>query len=339
MNRAVIKAIASYFPKTVLTNQQLGSEFSDLTAEKIFDKTGVSSRHIAAAGECASDLGVGAARRVFENGPYAAGDVDFLIFCTQTPDYFLPTTACLVQDQLGLRTDCGAIDVNQGCSGYIYGLALAKSLIEAGTARNVLLITADTYTKIINRRDKTLRTLFGDGAAATFITSAETDKEMVGPFVFGSDGSGAAELILSAGGMRNAANDEAKIEHDDGQGNWRSACDLYMNGGTVFNFAMRVVPTTVQKLLEKAGVEIDTVDYFIPHQANKFMLDRLRARMKIAPERFFCNMEQTGNTVSSSIPIAIEKAREMGLIGPGSRLMLLGFGVGLSWGGTFIELA
>jgi 3-oxoacyl-[acyl-carrier-protein] synthase III len=338
MSRAAISAVASYLPAAELSNQQLAQEFSDLTADKIFGKTGVSSRHIAAADECASDLGVGAGLGIFEKDICKPDEIDFLIFCTQTPDYYLPTTACLVQDRLGLRTSCGAVDINQGCSGYIYSLTLAKSLIESGTAANVLVITSDTYTKLINRRDKTLRTLFGDGAAATLVRSVNSDRELVGPFVFGTDGSGADDLMLKARGMRNPVDDAARIEYDDGQGNWRSACDLYMNGAAVFNFAMKVVPQTVENLAAKAGIPVEDIDYFIPHQANKFMLDRLRARMKIPAEKFFCGMEQTGNTVSSSIPIALEKAIKNGSVKPGDKIALLGFGVGLSWGGAMIEL-
>jgi 3-oxoacyl-[acyl-carrier-protein] synthase-3 len=338
MNRAVISAIVSYLPLAELSNQELAGQFTDLPADKIFDKTGVRSRHIAAEDECSSDLGTSAGKRLFETAACGPDDIDFLILCTQTPDYYLPTTACLVQDRLGLAKSCGAVDINQGCSGYIYSLALAKSLIESGTASNVLLITADTYTKIINRRDKTLRTLFGDGAAATLVRSVASDRELVGPFVFGTDGSGYADLILPARGMRQPVDDEARVDHADDQGNWRSACDLYMNGGSVFNFAMQIVPATIAGLLEKGGLTMEDIDYFVPHQANKFMLDRLRAKMKIPADKFFCGMEDTGNTVSSSIPIALEKAMKNNLIKAGDRVALLGFGVGLSWGGVLIEI-
>jgi 3-oxoacyl-[acyl-carrier-protein] synthase-3 len=338
MNRAVIRAIASYLPDQVLTNEQLAQEFDGLDPEKVLAKTGINSRHISGENECASDLGVAAAQRLLELDLIDKAKIDFLIVCTQTPDYFLPTTACLVQDRLGLSTTCGAIDINQGCSGYIYSLSVAKSLIESGTATNVLLITADTYTKLINRQDKTLRTLFGDGAAATLITSAESDREMVGPFVFGTDGSGYADLILDAGGMRRPADEKARVLTDDGNGNLHSACDLYMNGPAVFNFAMKVVPAMVEDLLSKAGIDLEDVDLFVPHQANKFMIDRLRARIGVPAERFICRMEETGNTVSSSIPIALEQSIKDGRVKPGDHVALLGFGVGLSWGGTLIEI-
>ena len=162
--RAALKAIASYLPAGTLTNEELAQELGGWDAPRILEKTGIAVRHIAAANECASDLGVGAAKRLFDKGACAPADIDFLLFCTQGPDYFLPTTACLVQDRLGLRLDCGALDFNQGCSGFVYGLSLAKSLIETGQVANVLLITAETYSKFINRRDRSVRTIFGDGA-------------------------------------------------------------------------------------------------------------------------------------------------------------------------------
>lgn len=339
MFRAAIKAIASYLPPDVLTNEQLAAEFAEYTPDKIFDKTGISVRHIAAAGECPSDLGVAAAKRLFESGACSPGDIDFLIFCTQGPDHFLPATACIMQDRLGLGTDCGAIDMNQGCSGFVYGLALAKSLVDAGTAANVLLITADTYSKFINPRDKSVRTLFGDGAAATLITGVASEREMIGPFVFGSDGSGAGDLIVPAGGLRLASDAEgAKIETEDEQGNWRSPGDLYMNGGAIFNFTLKTVPLALERLLEKADLSLDAIDLFIPHQANKFMLDRLRGRLKIPAEKFYCDMEQTGNTVSSTIPIAFEQATDKGLLKKGDKVALIGFGVGLSWAATIVDV-
>lgn len=338
MNRAAIKAVTSFFPEGELTNDQLAEEFSDFTAEKIYDKTGISVRRIATKDECSSDLGIAAARRLFEQGVCSADEVDFLILVTQSPDYLVPTTACVMQDRLGLRTDCGAIDLNQGCSGFIYGLSLAKSLVEAGTAGNVLLITADTFSKHLNVRDRSLRTLFGDGATATFVVKQESDRELVGPFVFGSDGSGAAHLIIPAGGMRQRVDDEAKVETQDEQGNWRSACNLYMNGGAVFNFTLQTVPKAIDQLLERSGLTLDEIDYFIPHQANNFMLERLRARLKIPAEKFFCDMEMSGNTVSSTIPIAFELALQRKLINRGDKVALVGFGVGLSWGATIVEV-
>jgi len=335
--RAVLKAIASYLPDGSLTNEELAQQLGGWDAQKILEKTGIAVRRIAGPNECSSDLGVAAAKRLFENGACAPGDIDFLLFCTQSPDYFLPTTACLVQDRLGLRLDCGALDFNQGCSGFVYGLSLAKSLIETGSATNVLLITAETYSKFINRRDRSVRTIFGDGAAATLLSAVESDRELIGPFVFGTDGSGARELIVPAGGMRQPVGCEQTIESEDGRGNWRSQRNLYMNGPEVYRFTVETVPRLLEQLLEKSGRAVEDVDHFIFHQANKFMLDRLRARTPIPEEKFWVDLADTANTVSCTIPIALEKAVCRRQIRPGQNLALVGFGVGYSWAATMLE--
>jgi 3-oxoacyl-[acyl-carrier-protein] synthase-3 len=336
--RAAIKAISSYLPAGKLTNEQLAEEYGDVDAGVILERTGIRMRSVASGEECASDLGVAAARHLFESG--AGGqreEIDFLLFCTQSPDYFLPTTACIMQDRLGLRTGCGAIDFNQGCSGYVYGLSLAKSLIETETARTVLLITADTYTRFINARDRSVRTLFGDGASATLIGAVESSTDLIGPFVFGTDGRGAEQLIVPAGGMRRPLNEEAMVELEDEQGNWRSPRNLYMNGPEIFNFTLRTVPLTFAELLQKSGRSLDEIDYVIPHQANKFMLERLQRRLKIPPEKFHVDLEMTGNTVSSTIPIALESARKQGRVKAGDTVALIGFGVGYSLAATLVR--
>lgn len=336
--KAAIRAITSYLPHETLTNDQVARELGEWNADKILDKTGIAVRHIAAADECASDMGVTAARHLFESGACKPEEIDFLLFCTQSPDYFLPTTACMVQDRLGLRTTCGAIDFNQGCSGFVYGLALAKGIIESGSARNVLLITADTYSKFINRRDRSVRTLFGDAGTATLISSVSSDRDIIGPFIFGTDGRGARELIVPAGGLRQPADENTGVEKQDEQGNWRSPNNLYMNGGAIYNFTLKTVPLALDQLLQKSGSSLEQIDYFILHQANKFMLDRLRTRMKIEEEKFFIDMKNTGNTVSSTIPIAFESARKSELIKRGHRVALIGFGVGLSWAATIVDV-
>ena len=336
--RAAIRAIKSFLPEGKLTNEQLAAEFGDWHAGQILSKTGVAVRGVAGANETASDLGVAAGERLFASGACAPEEVDFLLFCTQSPDYFTPTSACVMQDRLGLKTSCGAIDFNQGCSGYVYGLALAKSLIEAGTASKVLLITADTYTKFINRRDRSIRTLFGDDAAATLVTSGKAESEMIGPLVLGTDGRGANEIIVPAGGLRCRPTAETAIEKEDDAGNWRSAQNLYMNGADVFSFALRTVPPAVEELLQKSGLTLDQVDFFILHQANKFILERLRGKMKIPPEKFWIDMENCGNTVSSTIPIALESALEQQRVKPGDRVALVGFGVGYSWGAAMVRI-
>lgn len=336
--RAAIKAISSYLPAGELTNEQLAEEFGDVEPSVILERTGIRVRRVAGADEYASDLGVAAARHLFESGASRPDEIDFLLFCTQSPDYLLPATACIMQERLGLRTDCGAIDFNQGCSGYVYGLSLARSLVETGVAQNVLLVTADTYSKYINARDKSVRTLFGDGASATLVGASQSEEDLIGPFVFGTDGRGAERLMVPAGGLRRPLDDAAMIETEDEQGNWRSARNLYMNGPEIFNFTMRTVPMVMEELLLKCGLSLDEIDYVIPHQANKFMLERLQRRLKIPHEKFHIELEETGNTVSSTIPIALESARHQGRIKAGDTVALIGFGVGYSWAATLVRI-
>lgn len=336
---AAIRAIAYHLPESVLTNAQLAREFEGWEEEKILAKTGIVSRHVASASECASDLGDAAARKLFDTGACMPADVDFLLFCTQSPDHFLPTTACLLQDRLGLPTSCGAIDLNQGCSGFVYGLALARGLVENELARNVLLVTADTYTKFINPRDRSTRTLFGDGAAATLVAPAAVEGDFIGPFVFGTDGRGAPHLIVPAGGARTPHTVATALERKDTSGNWRCDDNLFMNGGEVFAFTLAAVPAVIRRLLEKTGLALDDVDQFVFHQANRFMLERLRDKLEIPPEKFAIELEDTGNTVSASIPIALDRCVQRGVVRPGDRVLIVGFGVGYSWAAALIRWA
>ena len=335
---AAVQAIASYLPETRLTNEQLAHEFGDWDAAKILEKTGVASRPIAGADECASDLGVAAARRLFERGACRPEDVDFLLFCTQSPDYALPSTACLVQDRLGLRTDCGALDFNQGCSGFVYGLSLAKSLVEAGVAGRVLLITAETYSKFIHPRDRSVRTIFGDGAAATLVGALEDEEAFIGPLVLGTDGRGWRNLIVPVSGARRQRTPETAVATERESGNWRSEEQLFMNGPEILTFTLRTVPRAVAALLERWQQPLEAVDYFIFHQASKFMLERLRDKLGIPAAKFWLQMERCGNTVSATIPIGLESAAAEGLIGRGSRVMVVGFGVGYSWAAAMLRL-
>jgi 3-oxoacyl-[acyl-carrier-protein] synthase-3 len=333
---AAITAVRYYLPANALPNEALEHEFPEWSASTILEKTGIGCRRIAAPDECSSDLGVAAAEALFRDGVTKKEDIDFLLFCTQSPDYFLPTTACLVQDRLGLRTDCGALDFNQGCSGFVYGLALAKSLIETLGLNHVLLITAETYSKFMHPRDRSVRTIFGDAAAATLISAIDASEEHIGPFVFGTDGRGAKNLIVPAGGMRMPRSDETAVVKSDKTGD-RSLDHLYMNGPEIFNFTLKSVPAAVDSLLRRADRQASDVDYFILHQANRFMLEKLRDKMKIEPSRFCVDLEDCGNTVSSTIPIALSRAARDGRVAPGDRVMTVGFGVGYSWAATLLR--
>lgn len=327
MGMARIEAIASHFPAAALDNAELSRLYPDWPAEKILEKTGIASRRIAAPDETSADLAYAAARKLFETGVDPAS-IDYLLFCTQTPDYVLPTTACILQDRLGLRTGVGALDFNLGCSGFIYGLSLAKGLIETGQARRVLLLTADTYSKLIHPGDKSVRTIFGDGAAATLVGECAAAEAQIGPFVFGTDGGGAQNLIVPAGGFRRPRDAASAEPQADASGAIRSADNIYMNGSAIMAFALREVPAAVQKLSEMTGRGLNDYDIVAFHQANGFMLERLRAKLGIEPSRFAVRLETCGNTVSATIPIVLEPL--MDAPAP-RRALLLGFGVGYSW--------
>jgi 3-oxoacyl-[acyl-carrier-protein] synthase-3 len=298
--------------------------------EEIEAKNGIMERHIAGDDECASDLGVIAAQKLFASQGCYANEIDYLIFCTQSPDYFLPTTACLIQDRLQLPTTAGALDINMGCSGFIYGLSLAKGLIETGQSRKVLLITAETYSKYIQPTDRSVRTIFGDGAAATLIHSVDEvgseGQSRIGPFVFGTDGKGSPHLIVKSGGLRNGLFHE-NSEHPH----------LHMKGSEIFAFTLKRIPLCVNELLERVNKPIEDVDLFVFHQANQYMVEHLRQKLKIPTSKFCVALKHYGNTVSSTIPIALKDALKSERLKSEQNIMLVGFGVGYSWGATFIR--
>jgi 3-oxoacyl-[acyl-carrier-protein] synthase-3 len=262
-------------------------------------------------------------------------DIDFILFCTQSPDYYLPTSACVMQDRLGIPTTAGALDFNLGCSGYVYGLSLAQGLVETGQAKNVLLITADTYSKFMHAQDKSVRTLFGDAAAATLVSGVEMMTPSVGPFVFGTDGRGSHHLIVEAGGARKPVA-SAEVSWDE-HGNPKAEGCLFMNGPEIFAFTQDMVPKAIESMLAKANIKQDDVDLFVFHQANQYMLEFLRRKIGLPRDKFYVCMKHTGNTVSSSIPIALSHALADGALKPGARVMLVGFGVGYSWAAAMVR--
>lgn len=336
---ASIKAITTHVPERILTNDELSAVFPGWPADKIYAKTGIRERRIAAPSETAADLAFEAAAKLFASGACSSDEVDFLILCTQASDYVLPTSACLLQARLGLRREIGALDVNLGCSGFVYCLALASGLIAAGAASKILLLTADTYSKYINDRDKSVRTLFGDGAAATLVcASTQSEAAAIGPFVFGTDGDGASDLMVEAGGFRKPRCAETAIEQSDQSGNTRSPENLYMNGANVMNFTLREVPRTYKRLLEATGSREEDVDFIVLHQANSFMLDALQRKLGVPDSKMPRHFEHVGNTVSSTIPFVLENLIRSGQMRSGARIMLIGFGVGLSWAGASIIL-
>lgn len=336
--KAYIKAISYYLPENRLTNEEINNLFPEWSIEKISSKTGIQERRIAAEDEFSSDLAIKSSLKLFEEHQIDPQEIDFILLCTQSPDYFLPTTACLMQTALNIPTTAGALDFNLGCSGYIYGLGLAKGLVETGQARNVLLVTAETYSKFIHAEDKSVRTIFGDAAAATLISVTHEGDKSIDHFEYGTDGRGAKNLIVKAGGMRYAKNEETGKAMVDEFGNVRTQDSLYMNGSEIFVFTLNSVPNLVNAVVSKAGLTLDNIDLFVFHQANTYMLEALRKKINIPKDKFFLFMENCGNTVSSTIPIALQEAIKSGRAKAGDTILLAGFGVGYSWGGTIVKL-
>lgn len=331
--KAFIKGISYYLPEKIQTNEDLVKEFPEWTVEKVASKIGVSERHIAAKNETSADMAVKAGEKLFKEYNINPEEIDFVMLCTQSPDYFLPTSACIIQDKLRVPIRSGALDFNLGCSGFVYGLGIAKGLIVAGIAKNVLLLTAETYSKFLHPKDKGNRTIFGDGAAATLI-STEGFAEIM-EFSLGTNGKGANNLIVGSGGYRNPApmND---LRFDE-SGNPSSSDYLYMNGSEIFNFSLEMVPILVNETLENNNYKMEEIDQFVFHQANKYMLNFIRKKIKIPEEKFYYYMEKVGNTVSATIPIALCAAMKDKTIRQNQNVLIAGFGVGYSWAGNVLK--
>ena len=327
-----ITAIASQFPERVLTSDALAELFPGWSAPKIIDKTGVRERRIAAVDETALDLGEKAALKLLAETGADPAEIDFVVFCTQTPDHALPGNATLLHRRLGLRPDCGVLDQGLGCSGFVYALAVVEGLIATGAADCVLLVTGDTYSKLIHPMDRSVRTLFGDAAAATLIRRVDDSERAIGPFVFGADGRGAQNLIVPAGGAR-APRMAGELEAEpraDAYGNIRGPANLYMNGAEVMAFALKVVPEAVARIMARSRRTIDDYDLVVLHQASALLLDKLQRKLGVSDDRFVRRLELCGNTVSSTIPLALELHLQDGGRAP-RRALLVGFGVGYAW--------
>ncbi|WP_026760396.1 3-oxoacyl-ACP synthase III family protein [Selenomonas ruminantium] len=324
--KAYIRGLAYALPEQIEENEK----------NRLTKKTGILRRHIAAEGELASDLAVQAAEKLFAKG-LDRSKVDFLLFCTESPDYILPPTACLLQNRLGLSKHIGAFDYNLGCSGFVYGLGIAKGFIESGQAKNVLLITAETYSKHIHPQDHSTAPLFGDGASAVWIEGLESKTFGIRALHYGTDGSGAENLIVPVGGMRNPYGVDKK-ETTDQYNNIRDNYHLQMVGSAISEFSLEVVPETLQKVLSEAGLAKADVDYYVFHQANNFMLKYLQQKCDLLDVPYWNDVAEYGNTVSSSIPIALEDMLKANADKILQNVVIMGFGVGLSWAGGVIDL-
>lgn len=332
MADAFIKHISFYLPPDTLSNDELAILFPEWNAEKVNAKIGINSRHIANT-ETATDMAIKAAKNLFNESGISPDNIDFILFCTQSPDYFLPTSACLIQKALDIPTSAGALDFNLGCSGYVYGLSLAKGLVMAGVAKNILLITSETYSKYIHPQDKGNMSIFGDGASASLIS--DNGIALIGDFVLGSDGEGASNLIVKTGASRfpKPANE---INFDE-NGHINASDYLYMNGPEILTFTLNRIPQLLKETVAKNNLDADDINMYVLHQANKFILNTLRKVCGIKKENFYIDLEESGNTVSSTIPIALALSIKDQSISNGMNVIIAGFGVGYSWGATLLK--
>jgi 3-oxoacyl-[acyl-carrier-protein] synthase-3 len=325
---AGIKSIATYFPKNRVENEELIRRFG-LSTKFLMDKVGVASRAIADKGETTSDMCFAAAQLLFKKNPALdPSAVDLLVVCTQNPDYRLPHTSALLQDRLNLPNSVAAFDINLGCSGYIYSLAVCKSLIESLGFENVVLLTADPYSKVLDPKDSSSAAVFGDAATATWLSNRADNT--IGLFTFGTDGSRAEDLIIKAGGVKfpllGGGNNPSGEPLEDPF--------LRMNGKRLFRFIKKTVPNDVRMCIKKNKIRLEEIDYFIFHQASKYAVDTLREDLNLEESKVVCNMLHSGNTISSSIPSVLQTVLEKEE--SGKKIILSGFGVGLSWGSCLI---
>ena len=333
MTGAHIAAIEYYLPARVITNAELDAQHPQWQMGQVALRSGVERRHWCGADETALDLAEGACRRLAERSGFDLGRAGALIFCTQSPDHVMPPNACLLQSRLGLPDTIAAFDFTLACSGFVYGLYLAKALIGSGAVEHVLLVTAETYSKWIHPDDRGPMTLFGDAGAVTLVSAGEP---AIGGFLLGTDGHKAGCFMVPAGGARVLRSAETAALLTDHNANIRSAEHLYMNGLAVLDFVKEKIPSVARGLLEQERLTMEDLDLVVFHQASQVTLDHLHVALRIPKQKQFVNIACVGNTVSASLPIALRDAERQGKLTPGMRLMLVGFGVGLSWGACIL---
>lgn len=325
---ARIAAISYYLPEKVYSNADFFAEFP-MSTNSSLEKVGISNRHRVGTKESASDMAFAAAIRLFEEHSINPQSIDFLILANLEPDYYTPSTACVLHGQLNLKKSCGVLDYSHGCSAYIYGLGMAEGVIHSMGAKKVLLLTVSVLSNTFHAKDRSSKYVFGDAASATLITESTT--KGLGPYVYGTDGKGFDKIIVEDGYARNPLTPLSTEEVADEYGNVSSRATFRMDGVNVFLFTMRTVPGMIHEILEKSGMSLLEPDYYVFHQPNRFLNETLRKKLGIPEEKFIHDLEHTGNTVQSTIPIALKHLMDQGKITPGTTIVLAGFGVGLSW--------
>jgi 3-oxoacyl-[acyl-carrier-protein] synthase III len=321
---ARIAAVCTCVPTKRFDNLTDSAEFSDEEIRKVTGMAGVSARRVAGDTVCSSDLCVTAAQRTMDSLSWKPETIDALIMVTQTPDYFLPSTACVVHHRLGLADHCAAFDVGLGCSGYPYGMWLAAMMLQGGGVRRALVLHGETPTKFSDKADRSVSLLFGDAGSATALEAASGAVDW--HHALHSDGHGYNSMIIESGGFRDRFGSDQ-----------RKHC-VYMNGALIFNFTIKRVPALIEETLAGAGIPSSDVDYFILHQSNQFIMKHLCAKQSLPLEKVPIILKEFGNTGGASIPLTLTEGKLNRPTDRTLRLMLVGYGVGLSWGSSLVDL-
>lgn len=331
-NNVGITAMSACVPKQVFYNKDLDYLMPKDEVEKVIKNIGISERRIAPDNVCASDLCYEAAKKLFEDNHIDPQSIDVLLFMSQTADYRIPATAPILQHRLGLPTSTMAMDLSLGCSGFVYALSTAFAYTQMDCVKRVLLLDGETFSKIVNRRDKVDWPLYGDGATATLIEKGDFGESI---FMLNSDGSGANTVMISDA-MRNPITKNSLEEKEIENNNFLNGLQVYMDGMDVFNFAMRVVPKSVKDILKSCNLNIEDINWLVFHQANKFMTDFFVKYLKFPAEKVPYCIHKYGNTSSTSVPLTIVSELK-GSIKKRDKIVMSGFGAGLSWGTVLLN--
>jgi 3-oxoacyl-[acyl-carrier-protein] synthase-3 len=332
-----ISAISYYLPEYVERNIDLQEEYPQKVNADIIEKVGVKERHIIPKDLKASHIALLAAEQLLEETGFDRSKIDALIYCSEHHDYVTPPTSCVLHGELGLSKHAGTFDMTHGCSGYLYGLALAKSLVDSMGMENVLFLTASATTKYIDPANLALRLLFGDAGSATLISSGGENKfGSIGNFSLGTDGASYKKILIRDGREAYPLTEGSFDEQTDQFGNVYTNRGLYMDGQGILLFILKRVPQLIEETLAKNGLSLEDIDLFVLHQANYFALEYVRKKLKLEEGKFFYDMEGLGNTVQATVPIGLRDAMGKGLIKAGSKVLIAGFGTGLSWGATVL---
>ena len=335
--KAAITAMHYCLPRRRVTNDELEARFEPKALRSIVKMSGIKERRVTIAGQTALDLGHVAAHRLLLDRGVSPESLDLIVFVSQTPDYQIPASACVLHERLKCGTHCAAFDISLGCSAFPYALSVVNGMVVSGQAKRALLINADALTQVIHPRDRGLVPLHGDGAVATLIEAVADDQPGLGQFLLGTDGTGFRHLMIPASGARLPRSADTKIEIRDDSGSVRTDEHLTMNGPAIFHFSVYKVPEVIKATLDRFALRLEDIDLVLLHQANKTMLDLIYRAVGVPQEKRFFFMEEIGNMSGASTPMVLAEALRQGRIKPGSRTLICSFGVGLSWGCSIIE--